>query len=151
MKNSYVIVLSLSIMENMMMMITIWMSFRGESYFVNSPRKRKRKSYQYQSCNQYVKNLLSFFPLCFDTLHVQFSNPPLAFRWKHYDIITERIYWLPDGTFYDVCRSLKREGKIVRLFQVSQSHTRKKSDLFPSSNAFMCRFSCLSLYFLKSI
>jgi hypothetical protein len=54
---------------------------------------------------------------------------------------------LPNGIFYDVCPSAKR--KFVRLFQVSQSHTRKKSDLFPSSNASLCRFLASAFIFLN--
>lgn len=100
-------------------------------------------------CRKYFFS--SLFWVCFS--YITFRHIACAisnslyifFCWKHYDIITKRnlliarwhILWC---------------GVLRRLFQVSQSHTRKaKSDLFPSSNAFMCRFSCLSLYFLKSI
>lgn len=86
------------------------------------------KSYQYQSCNQYVKNLLSFFS-CFlhhvsthcmcifiilIPLSLSLTFPPLKALRHNYE-----------AKFIDCPMAHFMMCVLRRLFQVSQSHTRK--------------------------
>jgi hypothetical protein len=93
-------------------------------------------------CQKFAELFPSFSSSRFDTLHVQFLtlsdfSPSLKALRHNYE-----------AKFIDCPMAHFMMCVLRRLFQVSQSHTRKtESDLFPSSNAFMCRFSCFSLYF----